>query len=64
MADDPLDPGRFGAGDPFSLGVEEELRLVDPVTGALRNCGGAVFERLERRPAARSSARCTPASSS
>ena len=47
MADDPLDPGRFGAGDPFSLGVEEELHLVDPVTGALRNSGGAVFERLE-----------------
>ncbi len=47
MPDDPLDPGRFGAGDPFSLGVEEELHLVDPVTGALRNSGGDVFERLE-----------------
>jgi carboxylate-amine ligase len=47
MDDDPLDPGRFGRGDPFSLGVEEELHLVDPVSGALHNGAGEVFERLD-----------------
>jgi glutamate---cysteine ligase / carboxylate-amine ligase len=36
----------FGAGEPFSLGVEEELLLVDPATGVLRNAGSAVLERL------------------
>src|SRR5215210_2878772 len=44
---DPLDPGRFGTGAPFSLGVEEELLLVDPATGRLRNRGAELFERLE-----------------
>jgi glutamate---cysteine ligase / carboxylate-amine ligase len=37
---------RFGSGEPFSLGVEEELLLVDPETGALRNAGAQVLERL------------------
>ena len=41
---DPLDPACFGAGEPFSLGVEEELLLVDPA-------GRAAPER--RRRAAR-----------
>jgi glutamate---cysteine ligase / carboxylate-amine ligase len=36
----------FGSGEPFSLGVEEELLLADPVTGALRNAGAAVLDRL------------------
>jgi carboxylate-amine ligase len=36
----------FGSGDPFSLGVEEELFLVDPVTGRQANSSGAVLERL------------------
>jgi carboxylate-amine ligase len=36
---------RFGAERPFSLGVEEELFLVDPVTGAQANASGAVIER-------------------
>jgi glutamate---cysteine ligase / carboxylate-amine ligase len=37
---------RFGSGTPFSLGVEEELFLVDPVTGAQANASTAVLERL------------------
>jgi carboxylate-amine ligase len=37
---------RFGTGRPFSVGVEEELFLVDPVTGAQANSSGAVLERL------------------
>ena len=46
-ARDPLDPSRFGAGTPFSLGVEEELLLVDPGTGRLNNSAGAVVDRLD-----------------
>lgn len=37
---------RFGSSAPFSLGVEEELFLVDPVTGGQINAGNAVLERL------------------
>jgi glutamate---cysteine ligase / carboxylate-amine ligase len=36
----------FGSGRPFSLGVEEELFLVDPVTGRQVNASSAVQERL------------------
>jgi len=36
----------FGAGQPFSIGVEEELFLVDPVTGRQTNSSTAVLERL------------------
>ncbi len=36
----------FGSGEPFSLGVEEELFLVDPVTGRLANSSGAVTGKL------------------
>ncbi|MFZ0042699.1 MAG: YbdK family carboxylate-amine ligase, partial [Solirubrobacteraceae bacterium] len=36
----------FGASTPFSLGVEEELFLVDPVTGAQTNASAAVLGRL------------------
>jgi carboxylate-amine ligase len=36
----------FGSGEPFSLGVEEELFLVDPVTGRQTNSSTAVLERL------------------
>ena len=46
MSDD-LDPGKFGTGTPFSLGVEEELFLVDPNTGQLRNGIASLFERIE-----------------
>ena len=42
-----IDEQRFGSGTPFSVGVEEELFLVDPVTGAQANTSGAVLERLE-----------------
>jgi glutamate---cysteine ligase / carboxylate-amine ligase len=36
----------FGSGEPFSIGVEEELFLVDPVTGRQTNSSAAVLERL------------------
>ncbi len=36
----------FGTGEPFSLGVEEELFLVDPVTGEQANASAAVEQRL------------------
>jgi carboxylate-amine ligase len=37
---------RFGTGRPFSLGVEEELFLVDPVTGVQIDAAVAVLDRL------------------
>ena len=37
----------FGSGRPFSLGVEEELFVVDPVTGRQANSSAAVIERLK-----------------
>lgn len=40
---------RFGSGEPFSIGVEEELFLVDPVTGRQVNTSGAVLDRLGDR---------------
>jgi carboxylate-amine ligase len=36
----------FGSERPFSVGVEEELFLVDPVTGRQVNSSAAVLERL------------------
>ena len=36
----------FGSGRPFSIGVEEELFLVDPVTGRQSNSSAAVLERV------------------
>jgi carboxylate-amine ligase len=36
----------FGSGEPFTVGVEEELFLVDPVTGRQANASDAVQERL------------------
>jgi glutamate---cysteine ligase / carboxylate-amine ligase len=41
---------RFGSGTPFSVGVEEELFLVDPDTGAQANTSTAVLERLGEVP--------------
>lgn len=40
------EPHRFGSAAPYSLGVEEELFLVDPVTGSQANASAAVLERL------------------
>ena len=37
---------RFGSSEPFSIGIEEELFLVDPLTGRLTNNSAAVLERL------------------
>ena len=36
----------FGSGEPFSVGVEEELFLVDPATGHQANSSVAVLQRL------------------
>jgi glutamate---cysteine ligase / carboxylate-amine ligase len=36
----------FGSGEPFTVGVEEELFLVDPVTGRQTNSSAAVLARL------------------
>jgi glutamate---cysteine ligase / carboxylate-amine ligase len=41
---------RFGSGRPFSIGVEEELFVVDPVTGRQANSAAAVIERLGEVP--------------
>src|SRR4051794_33210080 len=43
-----MDPSEHAFGDspPFTLGVEEELFLVDPVTGAQIDASHAVLERL------------------
>jgi glutamate---cysteine ligase / carboxylate-amine ligase len=40
------DGDRFGSGAPFTVGVEEELFLVDPVTGRQANASAAVKDRL------------------
>jgi carboxylate-amine ligase len=37
---------RFGTGEPFSVGVEEELFLVDPSSGRQTNTSAGVLERL------------------
>ncbi len=37
---------RFGSGRPFSIGVEEELFLVDPVTGRQANASAAVLDHV------------------
>jgi carboxylate-amine ligase len=48
LRDEPeaITDAAFGRGTPFSLGVEEELFLVDPLTGAQANASAAVQERL------------------
>jgi carboxylate-amine ligase len=40
------DEHRFGFGEPFSIGVEEELFLVDPVTGREASTSAAILGRL------------------
>jgi glutamate---cysteine ligase / carboxylate-amine ligase len=45
MNDEPI---RFGDGEPYTLGVEEELFLADPGSGALLNTSEDVLERLEK----------------
>ncbi|MDQ6805439.1 MAG: YbdK family carboxylate-amine ligase [Actinomycetota bacterium] len=46
MNEDDETGNAFGSQAPFSLGVEEELFLVDPVTGHQTNASTAVLERL------------------
>ncbi len=58
------DPGHaFGSSAAFSLGVEEELFLVDPQTGVQIDASDAVLARVESL-GARWSANCTRARSS
>jgi carboxylate-amine ligase len=40
------EPQRFGAHEPFSLGVEEKLLLVDPRSGRQLNAGATVLRNL------------------
>ena len=40
------EPQHFGEGEPFSLGLEEELFAVDPTGGKLRNTGAEAVEEL------------------
>ena len=40
------DEQHFGEGKPYTLGLEEELFLVDRDNGRLRNCAGDVLEQL------------------
>jgi gamma-glutamyl:cysteine ligase YbdK (ATP-grasp superfamily) len=44
-SDDQID-NAFGSGEPFSVGIEEELFLVDPISGRQANASSAVQERL------------------
>jgi len=46
LSDDDEIENAFGSQAPFSVGVEEELFLVDPVTGHQTNTSAAVLERL------------------
>ena len=41
-----MDEHAFGSGDAYTLGVEEELFLADPLTGAQINSSAAVLERV------------------
>ena len=43
----------FGQGEPFSLGIEEECFLVDPVTGRQVNASEAVLAQLSPEVAGR-----------
>lgn len=40
----------FGDGEPFTIGLEEELFLVDPASGRLRNAGAEVIAQLGELP--------------
>ena len=46
MDGDGVEADRFGSEPPYSLGVEEELFLVDPLTGRQANASAAVLARL------------------
>jgi len=42
----PIGEHRFGDGEPFALGVEEELFLVEPATGVQLNAGPRVSQEI------------------
>jgi carboxylate-amine ligase len=46
LSDQDLSEAQFGSHSAFSVGVEEELFLVDPVTGRQANASAAVVERV------------------
>ena len=46
MIPEDTEAHRFGEGDPFTLGVEEELLLADPRSGHQLNAGERVLEQL------------------
>ncbi len=46
MSPEALSENEFGSREPFTVGVEEELFLVDPVTGRQTNASAAVQARL------------------
>jgi carboxylate-amine ligase len=48
-SDDQIDSA-FGSGESFTVGVEEELFLVDPISGRQANASAAVQERLGGGP--------------
>jgi len=50
-SDDGLTNPAFGNERPFSVGIEEELFLVDPLSGALNNSSAAVLARVGSSPA-------------
>jgi carboxylate-amine ligase len=50
MGDDRSEELHFGEGEPFTLGLEEELFLVDPAGGRLVNTGAEVIEQLGELP--------------
>ena len=50
MSDTHTEELHFGEGAPFTIGLEEELFLVDPDDGHLVNTGAEVIERLGELP--------------
>ena len=50
MSDAPEEEHHFGEGEPFTIGLEEELFLVDPHDGHLVNSGAEVIEQLGELP--------------
>jgi len=50
MSGTPEEEHHFGEGEPFTIGLEEELFLVDPHDGHLVNRGAEVIEQLGELP--------------
>jgi carboxylate-amine ligase len=50
MANHEHEDHHFGDGEPFTIGLEEELFLVDPADGHLVNTGAEVIDQLGKLP--------------